>query len=222
MKKKKTLLKRLEKKAIALLMPLVRQLVHYWLHTLRFDHTTLAQLAQLAHKPEDKVVLICIHEEILPLIAYAGILTHKHNASFVGLTSLHRDSDTTTWLLRRNKLQVVRGSTTKGGREALNQLIQSMNQSTNKSAAIAVDGPQGPRRIVKPGAILLAKRKSLPIYIVRFHYSGWRMKKSWDKNLLPKPYSKITVSYSQAIEVSRKSNVKDVQQQLQQIISEMD
>lgn len=200
-------------------MPLVRQLIHYWLRTLRFDQ---AAIALLTHTPQEQAVIISIHEEFFPFIAYTGMLIDKHNASFVGLTSLHRDSDIIAWLLKRRRLQVVRGSSTKGGTEALNQLIQYINQSTTTSAAISTDGPQGPRRIVKPGAVLLAKRTSLPIYLVRFHYSGWRMKKSWDNNLLPRPYSTITVSYSQAIAVNRQSSVKDIQQQLQQLINEMD
>ena len=219
MKKKKSRFKSIKKKAIALLMPLVRPILHYWLHTLRFDQ---AAIAKLPHKPQEQAILIAIHEEIMPFIAYTGMLIKKNNADFVGLTSLHRDSNIIDWLLRRRQLQVIRGSSTKGGNEALSNLIKCISESKTKSAAIAVDGPQGPRRIVKPGAILLAKKKSLPIYLIRFHYNGWRLRKSWDKNLIPKPLNKIKVSSSQAITVNRKSNVADIQQRIEQLISEMD
>ena len=59
--------------------------------------------------------------------------------------------------------------------------------------AFAVDGSRGPRHEMKPGAVVLAMRAKVPLYLVRAEYQGWRVESSWDKSKFPKPFGRVTL-----------------------------
>jgi len=66
-----------------------------------------------------------------------------------------------------------------------------------------LDGPRGPRGVVKPGLIALAKQSGVPI--VPFYLSinrAWVLR-SWDRCLVPKPFSKIVVRWGRLITVPK-------------------
>ncbi|MEJ2655991.1 MAG: hypothetical protein P8012_02195, partial [Desulfobacterales bacterium] len=76
----------------------------------------------------------------------------------------------------------------------------------NKLAAHIVDGPKGPSGVVKPGVIRLAHAANA--VVVPFSVSAkkaWYFN-SWDKFLLPKPFSKVTLRFREMIKFER---VKD-------------
>ena len=57
-----------------------------------------------------------------------------------------------------------------------------------ESVAITVDGPRGPRGIVKKGVIEIAKLSGIPIVPFSWHSESWgfiRFNKSWDKLAYP-------------------------------------
>ena len=210
-KKHKSWLRRLLKKWLRVFGP---RIAHYWIHSLGFDPDSTP--------PESPAIILGLHEEIAAHIGYLGVATRRYQLHHISLTSQHRDSDAINYLLQRRKVDVVRGSSSKGGTEAMHQLLKKTAASPDKNIAIAVDGPRGPRREVKPGVILLAKRKLLPIYIVRFRYNGWRLHQSWDKNLIPKLFAKVRVDYSPAIHIDRKTDIRAMKLQLEELIAKMD
>ncbi|MFH0844668.1 MAG: lysophospholipid acyltransferase family protein [Pseudomonadota bacterium] len=87
----------------------------------------------------------------------------------------------------------VRGSSSKGGKSALKEMIQALK--TTGLAAHIVDGPRGPIGHVKAGAIRLALETGA--FIVPFYAaadSAWFFN-SWDKFFVPKPFSKVTLRF---------------------------
>lgn len=90
------------------------------------------------------------------------------------LISQHRDGELIYRIVKRFGFGAIRGSTTKGGQEALRQLIRSGQQGVD--LVITPDGPKGPRHIVQPGVIALAKATGLPIIPLTF---GCSKKKSF-------------------------------------------
>ena len=93
----------------------------------------------------------------------------------------------------RTGWHTVRGSSSKGGAAALRDAITHLKMS--KLAAHIVDGPRGPAGKVKAGVIRLAHQTGS--VIVPFNVSaanGWYFN-SWDKFLLPKPFSKVRLEF---------------------------
>jgi len=62
--------------------------------------------------------------------------------------------------------------------------------------ALTPDGPRGPRRYFAPGALVAAMRAGVPV--VAFGATvdrAWRLR-TWDRFVIPKPFARITISYS--------------------------
>lgn len=103
------------------------------------------------------------------------------------LISTHRDGQLITDIVHRLGLKTVRGSSTRGGTEALRQLIRLTRES---HIVFTPDGPRGPRRVLQPGIVYLAARTGLPIVPVAFAYSrAWRAN-SWDRFAVPLPFGR--------------------------------
>ena len=101
------------------------------------------------------------------------------------LVSQHPDAD---WLVRSADhlgFHCVRGSTSRGGTQAIRQLKRNSKFS---SIGITPDGPRGPRRQMAMGPIFLASILKMPLVPVGFGYqSPWRAK-TWDRFAVPKPF----------------------------------
>ena len=61
------------------------------------------------------------------------------------------------------------------------------------------DGPRGPRYKIQPGFIKLAEATGAPIVPIHVRFSSaWRLK-TWDRFVIPKPFSRVEVIFDQAI-----------------------
>jgi lysophospholipid acyltransferase (LPLAT)-like uncharacterized protein len=94
---------------------------------------------------------------------------------------------------------LVRGSTTRGGTEALREMLRL---GRTGHLAITPDGPQGPRRRVQPGLIYLAASTGLPILPIGIGYRRpWRTN-SWDRFALPRPFGRAVIVTAPVIRVA--------------------
>jgi lysophospholipid acyltransferase (LPLAT)-like uncharacterized protein len=90
----------------------------------------------------------------------------------------------------------VRGSSSKGGGEALRKMARFLSRSNRNKAATVLDGPRGPKGVAKKGMLLLAmiaKAPLLPIMVSA--HPAITLKNTWDKTILPLPFSKVVVMY---------------------------
>ena len=140
------------------------------------------------------VIYAVWHGRILILPAIYG----KHRKVHV-MASRHRDGELVTRFLRSFGFESVRGSTTHGGSLALRRLAKFLRNGAE--VAVAPDGPRGPREVVQPGVIALAKLTGAPIVPVTVSASrSWRLK-SWDAFLIPKPFARVAVGFGAPIVV---------------------
>ncbi len=96
----------------------------------------------------------------------------------------------------------VRGSSSKGGKQALEE-IKTLTRASYKVGHI-VDGPQGPFGTVKPGLIRIAQHAGLPIVpTITSGQSCWTFN-SWDRFMVPKPFSRVIIRFGTAVEVPEK------------------
>src|SRR5262249_36049663 len=95
-------------------------------------------------------------------------------------------------------LRAARGSSTRGGRAALDAMIAEIN-AAGCSGGIIVDGPKGPPRVAKMGAITLARATGLPIVPRAWGGSRIRRVRSWDETVVPLPFSRFVFAFEEAI-----------------------
>ena len=93
----------------------------------------------------------------------------------------------------------MRGSTSRGAARALLGLARVIIDGGE--LAITPDGPRGPAKSFAPGALIIAQRAGAPIIGVAIAASSaWRLK-TWDRFLIPRPFAKLHIAYSDAFDV---------------------
>src|SRR5947208_2337810 len=75
------------------------------------------------------------------------------------LISQHTDGELIAQICQRLSIGVVRGSTARGGCQALLEMIRDPDDSAH--LGITPDGPRGPRRKLKPGVVMIASQSGL-------------------------------------------------------------
>jgi hypothetical protein len=98
----------------------------------------------------------------------------------------------------------VRGSTRKGGARGVVQLARLV--ASGHAAALTVDGPKGPPRVVQSGILTLARRAEAWILPVSFGATRPRFLKSWDRYLVPKAFSRNFVVYGEPFRIGRETD----------------
>ncbi len=171
--------------------------------------------------PSHPSVVAFWHDEMLPLWAFFARQQKKARGSmhFSALTSLSKDGDILAQVLNDWGYEVVRGSSSKGGKEALEQMVALTERSC---MLITPDGPRGPRHQMKAGAVIAAQRTNSPLYLCRIEAYGHRFERSWDKFLLPYPFTRIRVSIATADipdSSAISSALQDCEQQLNNLAS---
>lgn len=133
---------------------------------------------------DEHCVITFWHEYIVSILPRWG------HTPVTALCSLHRDGEWVNQTALSLGLNVVRGSSSRGGAHALRQLKNSLQFS---SLAITPDGPRGPRRKMAPGAIYLAAKLQVPLVPMGVGISRAHRLNTWDRFAIPKPGSRIRV-----------------------------
>lgn len=105
------------------------------------------------------------------------------------LISLHRDGMLISRVIGRFNQATVSGSTSRGGKEALNESLRSLESGDNIS--ITPDGPRGPAQIATKGTVTMAKISKRPILPVTFASTRAKRFSSWDRFMLALPFGRI-------------------------------
>ena len=117
------------------------------------------------------------------------------------LASRSRDGELVARFVTRFGFEVVRGSSSRGGASALWALAQSLREG--RDVVMVPDGPRGPREMLKPGVVALARLSGAPIVPVALGASSeWRLG-SWDEFRIPRPFSRCVARFGDPIHVAR-------------------
>jgi len=134
------------------------------------------------------------HGRLLPLL-----LAHKNERIHV-LASEHADGEMLGQTIRRLGYGHVRGSSTRGGMRALRELSQKVRAGFD--VGLTVDGPKGPRGVVKSGAIEVARQTGAVIIPLTSASERHRTFNSWDAFELPHPFARVVVRYGEPMVVA--------------------
>jgi lysophospholipid acyltransferase (LPLAT)-like uncharacterized protein len=128
------------------------------------------------------------HGELLPLL-------WLHRGQRVAIViSAHRDGEVVAGVADRLGLRTIRGSSTRGAARALLGLVRELE--SGGEVAVTPDGPRGPARRFASGALVAAQRAGAPIIGIGVSATrAWRLR-SWDRFMIPKPFSRVNVVYT--------------------------
>ena len=144
-------------------------------------------------------VLLCTwHQQ------FFSIIRHFQNYKVFNpciMISQSSDGEIVAGVAKRSGWNTIRGSSSKGGKEALKKMITNLKEA--KLAVHIVDGPKGPSGKVKPGVIRLAHVTNAVIVPVSVSAEKAWYFNSWDKFLLPKPFSKVRLGFGKMIKFDR-------------------
>ena len=188
-------------KTIRILSWLSARLLYAWIGTIRQQVKCLGpNLFPDAGGKSQRCIYAFWHETmLLPVRHFARSDIHV-------LISTHADGQLITEICHELGFHTVRGSSTRGGSEALRQMLRISREA---HIAITPDGPRGPRRVIQPGAIFLASRTGLPIAPVGIAFSrAWRAN-SWDRFAVPRPFSRGRFVMAEPVYVPRLSGEKE-------------
>jgi lysophospholipid acyltransferase (LPLAT)-like uncharacterized protein len=150
-----------------------------------------------------KVLYACWHGRML-------ILSYSHRRRKIQvLISQHRDGEIIARIIQRLGFGTVRGSTTHGGFKAILQMANKANQGYD--IAITPDGPRGPIFKVQPGTAYIAQRGEVPIIpITNSAEKRWTLQ-SWDKFIIPKPFSRAVIITGKPIYVPKELAPEEIE-----------
>ena len=128
------------------------------------------------------------HGQMLPLL-------WRHRGEGVAIViSSHRDGEIIARVAELLGYRSIRGSSTRGAARALLGLVRELENGGE--AAVTPDGPRGPARRFASGALVAAQRSGAPIVGIGVCASRAWYLKSWDRFMIPKPFSRIRIVYT--------------------------
>jgi lysophospholipid acyltransferase (LPLAT)-like uncharacterized protein len=155
-----------------------------WLATLRVHVVTHPGLDAVGDRPW---VLAFWHGTQWPLLAW------RRRRPTVVLVSLSRDGSMQARALALQGFQVVRGSSSRGGARGLAAVVRAMRRD-GADAAFAVDGPRGPRGVVKGGAVVAARAAgAVLVPIAGVVRRGIVLRRAWDQFAIAWPFTRVDV-----------------------------
>ena len=173
---------------------LASKVIQGWIGTMRFHQRHLERNFDPRRRQPSRYIIAFWHENML-LPAY-----HFAMPEIKVLISTHADGQLIAEIIQRLGFETVRGSTTRGGMEAMRQMLRLSREGI---IAISPDGPKGPRRQVQAGLVFLAGKTGLPIAPMGVAYNKLWRAKSWDRFAIPKPFSKGYMVWGPAVHVPR-------------------
>jgi lysophospholipid acyltransferase (LPLAT)-like uncharacterized protein len=111
-------------------------------------------------------------------------------------------------IIRRFGFVAVKGSSSRNAVRALLGLRRALEEGW--TVAFSIDGPRGPRYKVKPGPVALARSSGVPLTM--FHVAvdkAWVLN-TWDRLIVPRPFSRVLVRFGRLIEVPHETSDQDI------------
>src|SRR5437773_9685021 len=179
------------------------RLLQLWARTLRYE---VDDRVGILGKPVTANYLGALWPNrllIFPLVL-RRFLPNRHGAALI---SASRDGDLLADAIRRFGYDVVRGSSSRLGASAIIQLTEML--ASGRDVVITPDGPRGPAYELGPGIVFLAQKSGAPVLLMNLEYSRcWRLG-SWDRFIIPQPFSKVRVQISRPFRVKQTSTSEE-------------
>ncbi len=139
-------------------------------------------------------VIVCLwHNRALLGTPFLRDRIFRRGVPMTLLVSQSQDGELLARFILNQGASVVRGSSTRGGRQALRGAVRAVGEQ-GSSPIVVPDGPVGPAYRFKPGALQIARLSGAPIVLLGFAAEHSRALGSWDRLLVPRPFTRIAVA----------------------------
>ena len=162
----------------------------------------------------EHVILAFWHDQLLLMV------TGYRGPGAKILISASKDGELIARTMRYFGQGAVRGSSTRGGRAALKAMLALAKEPFD--LVFTPDGPKGPRHTIKEGVVQLARLTGRPVIPMAFACSRGHRFASWDRFLLPFPFSRGVFSFGPAVHHDPGESSAEFQARLQQAMEEND
>ncbi len=194
--------RRLDALLLKLVPPLVAWLMRLWFATCRVNLHDPENCFRVEEKDKQGIASFWHYSIVF-------ILYHLRHYSATVMVSASRDGEYLARLANQFGYETVRGSRNNKGFEGLKSLLRIVRQGS--SAALVADGSQGPARVAQPGALLLAAKTGVPIIPMAYAASSYFSIRSWDKTIIPKPFSRVDFYYGEPLYIPEKVTADDLE-----------
>ncbi|MGH7272901.1 MAG: lysophospholipid acyltransferase family protein [Nitrospiria bacterium] len=146
----------------------------------------------LDYLQKDKPVLLTWwHQDML--FNFSFLVRFARKRKIATIISHSQEGEIAAYLVEKFGIIPIRGSSSRGGQDALQQLV-SLMQKESAIGVIVCDGPRPPARVAKFGIIALAWETGLPIIKVRsWGKHQYIFRKSWPKLAFVYPFSRVVM-----------------------------
>ena len=187
------------------------RLLQLWARTLRFQIEDRANL--IGAPPNDRYIGALWHNRLL---LFPHVLKRYLPArQGAALISTSRDGAILADLVERFGFEVVRGSSSKKGASAIRRLAEVI--ASGRDVVITPDGPRGPAYQLGQGIVFLAQQSGAEVVPVNMEYSNCWRAKSWDRFILPKPFSKVRIIFGLPHRVASTSSDQEFERERQRL-----
>jgi len=177
--------------------------------------------ALVPHWTAARPLIYCVwHGRILMVPWLNARLRRTHGARAVSvMTSRSRDGGLVGGYVRRFGLDVVRGSSSRGGVTALRALVTAVR--AGRDVALVPDGPRGPRGQLGPGVVALAGLTGAPVVPVGFAARPANRLATWDAFLVPAPFARAAVVFGAATTIARDADRERARKEVERGLDEV-
>jgi lysophospholipid acyltransferase (LPLAT)-like uncharacterized protein len=181
-------------------VPAAYGVIRFYLSLMRIrvdkEHVLFNHLQQ-----EGKAIVAFWHQRFFGVIGYAKKFKELAPSAII---SKSRDGELISRVATRLGIRPVRGSSSRGGKEALAAMVADL--SLHPLAIHAIDGPQGPKGTVKAGVIRMAQLSQAAVFPLYISLERAWVTNSWDRFLIPKPFSQILIRWDNPIFIPETMN----------------
>ncbi len=186
-------------------------LIRLYSLTFRFQVKHEDQWLQLL-KEGNKILLCAWHQQFFAAIRHFKKYSHLNPALMI---SRSRDGELISGVANRSGWHTARGSSSKGGKDAMDEMIRHLNHYG--FGLHILDGPQGPMGKVKPGVIKMTmESRTVLVPVYTSSDNAWYFN-SWDRFMLPRPFSKVTLHFGNPVRFERPETHDEFEEQRQNL-----
>ena len=164
----------------------------------------------------DSFIVVTWHGKAL------GLMEYLKGREYFALVSKSRDGSLIVSIAKKFGYEFFRGSSNKGGKEALKEMGAFFNSNKDSKIVITPDGPTGPEHQVKPGAFILSQQSGRPIIpIIADVKNSWKFK-NWHTFYLSKPFSKMRVVIGEPLYFNKNESIETGTKKIENALKKVD
>jgi lysophospholipid acyltransferase (LPLAT)-like uncharacterized protein len=123
-------------------------------------------------------------------------------------------------IIRKFGFVAVKGSSSRNAVRALLGLRRALDEGW--TVAFTLDGPRGPRHKVKPGPVALGRSAGVPLTMFHMGVEQAWVLNSWDRLIIPKPFSRVLLRFGKLIRVPRDAGDQDIERYTAELQAALD